>query len=64
MRKKLCFFPICNPFVTSCKIFNFFTNIHPSFKANVQKLEKKAIDFPEFDILNCAKFIKSSVLEI
>lgn len=44
--QKIVFFPICNPFVTSCKIFNFFTNIHLYSRSNVKKLKRIFMDLP------------------
>ena len=49
----------CNPFVINCKIFNFFTNIHPKVKGNVQNFVWNPRFLTDFDIYTCAKFIKS-----
>lgn len=44
---------ICYPFVTKCKIFNFFTNIHRNPRVLFLKKSKKTLFLTDIDIYDC-----------
>ncbi len=55
---------ICYPFVTNCKIFNIFTNIHRNSDVDSRKKTYKSLFLTDFDSFDCASLTKIFLIKI